>query len=157
MDNYVSSVLECSRCGEILPRNKSIKWGKDLLCPACMEMICPSFNENQNKTETTTAFLRMKERYIGRKVKGIRNEVRRIDIDIYGRDFIHYYMDIAVDQRGIITDVSRLEAIMLPGPHYSYDEGCLYPIKEEDYSTTVDVIFQDDITFESDYDTESYW
>ena len=54
-------------------------------------------------------------------------------------------MDIAVDQRGNITDVSRLEAIMLPGPHSGYDEGRLYPITDEDYATTVDVIFQDDI------------
>lgn len=135
----------CSRCGIVLPKSKYIPWGTDRLCPDCMEMICPSFDEKMNKTQTTAAYQEMRERYIGRKVKDICNEVKRIDIDMYGRNFIHYYMDIAVDQRGIITDVSRLEAIMLPGPHSGYNEGRLYPITNEDYVTTVDVIFQDDI------------
>ena len=138
----------CSRCGIVLPKNKYIPWGKEKLGPDCLEMMCPSFNESQNKAETNSAYLEMKERYIGRKVKGVRNEVKRIDIDMYGHAFIHYYMDIAVDQDGYITDVSRLEAIMLPGPHASYDEGILYPITNQDYVTTVDVIFQDDITFD---------
>ncbi len=140
----------CSRCGIVLPENKYIPWGTDMLCPDCMEMICPSFDEKINKSQTAAAYQEMRERYIGRKVKGIRDEIRRIDIDMYRFDFIHYYMDIAVDQQGIITEVSRLEAIMLPGPHSSYDEGRLYPITDEDYNTTVDVIFQDDITFEDD-------
>ncbi len=139
---------ECSRCGIVLPIKQFIKWGADRLCPDCMEMICPSFDEETNKLQTTMAYLGMKERYIGRKVKKVRNQIKRIDIDMYGRDFIHYYMDIAVDQQGFITDVSRLEAIMLPGPHSSYDEGRLYPITNEDYASTVDVIFQDDVTFE---------
>ena len=138
----------CSRCGIVLPKNQYVPWGKEYLCPDCMEMICPSFNENQNKAETNTAYLKMKERYIGRKVKGVRNEVKRIDIDMFGRVFIHYYMDIAVDQNGYITDVSRLEAIALPNPHAAYNEGVLYPVTELDYVTTVDVIFQDDIRFE---------
>lgn len=74
-------------------------------------------------------------------------------IQLYKQDFERVdseerYMDIAVDPNGYITDVSRLEAIALPGPHASYDEGRLYPITEQDYVTTVDVIFQDDITFE---------
>lgn len=137
----------CSRCGAVLPMAKYISWGTEILCPDCMEMICPSFDENQNKVETNSAYLKMKERYIGRKVKGVSNQVKRIDIDMFGREFVHYYMDIAVDQSGVITDVSRLEAIMLPGPHASYDEGRLYPITESDYETTVDVIFEDDITF----------
>ncbi len=147
----------CSHCGVVLPAKQYIQWGMDMLCPDCMEMICPSFDERMNKSQTTAAYQKMRERYIGRKVKGVRGEVKRIDIDMYGRNFIHYYMDIAVDQRGIITDVSRLEAIMLQGPHSSYNEGRLYPITDEDYVTTVDVIFQDDITFEDDYDAESYW
>ncbi len=138
----------CSRCGIVLPKSKYIPWGTDMLCPDCMEMICPSFDEEKNKSQTTAAFQEMRKRYIGRKVRSVRGEVKRIDIDIYGRNFIHYYMDIAVDQQGIITDVSRLEAIMLPGPHSGYNEGRLYPITDEDYVTTVDVIFQDDITFE---------
>ena len=138
----------CSRCGIVLPKNQYIPWGTELLCPDCIEMFSPSFNESQNKAETNTAYLKMKERYIGRKVKGVRNEVKRIDIDMFGRVFIHYYMDIAVDQNGYITDVSRLEAIVLPGPHASYNEGRLYPITEQDYTTTVDVIFDDDIRFE---------
>ncbi len=141
-------VNECSRCGIVLPRNQYIQWGSERLCPDCMEMICPSFDEAQNKAETNTAFLKMKERYIGRRVRGIRNKVKRIDIDMFGRQFIHYYMDIAIDQDGYITDISRLEAIMLPGPHSSYEEGLLYPVTEQDYETTVDVIFQDDIQFE---------
>ena len=146
---YTNNDFEgCSRCGILLPQEKYIPWGTDLLCPDCMEMICPSFDEGQNKAKTTSAYLMMKERYIGRKVKGVANQVKRIDIDIFGHNFIHYYMDIAVDQRGVIMDVSRLEAIMLPGPHSDYNEGRLYPITEEDYSTTVDVIFQDDITFD---------
>lgn len=140
----------CSRCGIVLPKNQYIQWGNELLCTDCMEMICPSFNENQNKAETNTAYLEMRERYIGRKIKDVRGEVKRIDIDMYGHVFIHYYMDIAVDQEGYITDVSRLEAITLPGPHASYDEGRLYPVSEQDYITTVDVIFQDDITFEDE-------
>jgi hypothetical protein len=44
--------------------------------------------------------------------------------------------------------VSRLEAIMLPNPHTPYNEGRLYPVTERDYMSTVDVIFQDDISFE---------
>ena len=140
----------CSRCGIVLPKSKYIPWGMDRLCPDCMEMICPSFDEKMNKIQTTAAYQEMRERYIGRKVKGVCDEIKRIDIDMYGRNFIHYYMDIAVDRRGIITDVSRLEAIMLPGPHSSYDEGRLYPITDDDYVTTVDVIFQDDISFEDD-------
>ena len=137
----------CFHCGIDLPMNKYIRWGTDILCPECMEMICPSFDEKRNKAETNSAYLKMKERYIGRKVKGVANQVKRIDIDMFGRQFIHYYMDIAVDENGYITDVSRLEAIMLPGPHSNYEEGRLYPITEMDYDSTVDVIFQDDITF----------
>lgn len=148
MEKYNDYEPECSRCGIDLPMSRLIKWGDDLLCPDCMEMICPSFDERKNKAETESDYLAMKKRYIGRKVKDIRNEVRRIDIDMFGRAFIHYYMDIAVDKNGFITDVSRLEAIMLPGPHSSYEEGRLYPIEKEDYLTTVDVIFQDDIRFD---------
>ena len=148
MEYFNDDFEGCSRCGICLPRNKYIQWSSDILCPDCMEMICPSFNEAQNKAETTTAYLKMKERYIGRKVRGIADQVKRIDIDMFGRNFIHYYMDIAVDPNGYITDVSRLEAIMLPGPHAKYEEGLLYPIEAEDYDATVDVIFQDDITFD---------
>ena len=157
MNMFFQEANECSRCGIVLPRSKYIIWGNDKLCPDCMEMISPSFDKWQNKEKTTAAYQQMRERYIGRKVKGISGEVRRIDIDIFGRDFIHYYMDITVDQRGLIADVSRLEAIMLSGPHSGYDEGRPYPITDMDYLTTVDVIFQDDITFEDDYDAESYW
>ena len=145
---YYSSELECAKCGIALPRSKYIQWGNDLLCPDCMEMVCPSFDESQNKLMTTAAYQEMKSRYIGRKVKGIRNEIKRIDIDMFDRDFIHYYMDIAVDQNGYIVDVSRLEAIMLPDPHAPYETGRLYPVTDLDYSTTVDVIFEDDIRFE---------
>ncbi len=148
MNFIIDNTPECAHCGAVLPRSKYIQWGNDMLCPDCMEMICPSFNEAQNKAETNAAYLEMKDRYIGRKVKGIAGQVMWIDIDMFGHNFIHYYMDIAVDSNGYITDVSRLEAIMLPGPHASYDEGRLYPIKVEDYATTVDVIFQDDITFD---------
>lgn len=34
------------------------------------------------------------------------------------------------------------------GSYADYDEGVLYPIKNEDYAITVDVIFEDDISFE---------
>ena len=82
----------CSQCGIVLPENEYIQWGTDRLCPDCMEMICPSFDEEMNKSQTTAAYQEMRERYIGRKVKNVRSEIKRIDIDMYGRhSLLHGY------------------------------------------------------------------
>ena len=147
MKNNPLRMIECARCGIEVPQGQCIKW-KHYYCPDCIKRILPFFDIHQNIDETTADYLEMKKRYIGRKVKEVREEIKRIDIDIYARDFVHYYMDITVDQEGYIVDVSRLNAIILPTPHSPYEEGRPYPIKPEDYFSTVDVIFQDDIRFD---------
>lgn len=140
--------MECAKCGISLQNRKSFKWGKNVYCPDCYEMICPSFDQEKNLKETTEAYLEMKERFLGRKVKDICNEKKRIDIDFYSRKYVYYYLDITVNKNGIITDLSRLNAIELPGRHASLTEGRPYPVEPIDYSTTVDVIFEDDVSFE---------
>ena len=91
MNNNIFEEGACSICGVALSQDDGIRWGRELLCRDCLESICPAFDEKDNEDETVNAYLVMKDRYIGRRVKNVTSEIKRIDIDMFGHTFIHYY------------------------------------------------------------------
>ncbi len=139
---YNDMFAECEMCGNVVSDDELVFLGDIRICPDCLEEQCPSFDEKQNKEETTEAYEAMLKRYIGRK--SISFKGKTVDLSTGTSDSnVDYSLSVTVDENGIITDISRLSAEMLLSEGVKSSNWRPYAIDSDDYEYVVDNLMEE--------------
>ena len=151
---YENSTEECAMCGGRFHEDDMTFWGDVRICPGCLDAQCPSFDEDKNQSETQEAYDAFCAKYIGKRV--VDQEAGTLDFDIEVGDEapISYSISVTIDEKGIITDISRLTASMMLSESLQNSDWRPYPINCSDYDFWAEDLLEDNLEFADEEDDE---
>ena len=124
----------CDICGRSALEDDMVFWGDCKICPDCLEERCPSFDEAENQKETTRAYEAFLKKYVGRKSLVKSNTTEDLECEVGDEAPCRYYLSVTLDEKGVITDISRLTAKMLLSESLSSSDWRPYRIDDRDYT-----------------------
>lgn len=144
MDKYA----QCEMCGRLTLVEDLTYWGDVQICPDCLDAECPgmNFDEEWNIEQTTEAYEAMKARYVGRKAENHAGETLEMTMEL-DEPCVTYSMEVTFDEDGVITDVSRLSAVVLLSEGCTSSDRRPYEIDEDDYEWVADDMFDNNVDF----------
>ena len=141
-------------CGKIVANDDLQPWGDCSICRECMEENCPSFDEEENKEQTTEAYESMRQRVIGKKTIGLDSGINDLSFTSGDETDICYSFSVTLDDDDIITDVSRLSAEMLLCEGETSSSWRPYRIDPDDYESIIDYALKEYVDFEENEDDD---
>ena len=129
---------ECEICGKVTPRDDLNWWGELQVCTECFEEHVPSFDLSENEEETEEAYQKMLKEYVGKQTTFTKAGEYPLECMTEYAGSVYYRSSVSVDERGLITDISRLTAEIEVAESERWSDMRPYPIDDDDYEYRIE-------------------
>ena len=153
-DCYESNTEECAMCGGRFLEDDMTNWGDVCICPGCLEEQCPSFVQEEVEKDTQEAYDAFCKKYVGKRVVDQAPGNIEFDTTVGDESPICYSISVTIDENGIISEISRLEASMMLSDWERGSDWRPYPIRSEDYDFWAGDLLDDNLEFDEEENVE---